>query len=117
MYNRLIEFINKHEILNQNQFGFQKIKSTELAVVSIISQISNSFGNKESAYCMFLDFAKAFDTVNHEILLNKLQYYGINGMSLSWFRSYLSNRAQFTEVNDTLSEIGYIKCGVPKVVF
>ena len=114
MYNRVIEFINKHEILNQNQFGFQKNKSTELAIASIISQISNSFGNKESAYCIFLDFAKAFDTVNHEILLNKLQYYGINGMALSWFKSYLSNRTQFTEVNDTLSEIDYIKCGVPQ---
>ena len=79
MYSRLLDFIKKRNILSPNQFGFQKIKSTELAVNSIVNNIINSFEVKESAYCIFLDFAKAFDTVNHEILIKKLEYYGIRG--------------------------------------
>ena len=61
----------------------------------------------------FLDCAKAFDTVNQEILLQKLKYYGIRDKALLWFTSYLTNRTQYSEIGDTLSEIGYIKCGVP----
>ena len=69
---------------------------------------------KESSYCIFLDFAKAFDTVNHDILLEKLKFYGIKDEALAWFKSYLSNRAQYTQVGNTLSDIGYIKHGVPQ---
>ena len=57
---------------------------------------------------------KVVDTVNHEILLQKLKYYGIRNKALLWFTSYLTNRTQYTEIGDTLSEIGYIKCGVPQ---
>ena len=67
----------------------------------------------ESAYCIFPDFAKAFDTVNHEILLKKLQHYDIRCTPLNGFKSYLYDRQQLTEINDTLSDIDYIKCGVP----
>ena len=103
MYNRLIEFIDTQNILVQNQFGFQKNKSTELAVAFIVSQITEARSKKESSYCIFLDFAKAFDTVNHQILLQKLHYYGIRNNSLLWFKSYLSNRTQYTEIGDVLS--------------
>ena len=65
MHLRLTEFINNNNILNENQFGFQKNKSTELAISSITTNIIESFENKEYAHCIFLDFAKAFDTVNH----------------------------------------------------
>ena len=114
MYIRLINFITKNEILMQNQFGFQKNKSTEMAVNAITNQIINSFENKETSYCIFLDFAKAFDTVQHDILINKLEYYGIRGLPLKWFKSYLDNRQQYTEIDDTLSNIEYIKYGVPQ---
>ena len=63
---------------------------------------------------IFLDFAKAFDPVNHDILLNKLEYYGIRGLPLNWFKSYLNERQQFTEIEGTLSEMEYVKCGVPQ---
>ena len=114
VYNRMIEYIEKNNILSKNQFGFQKNKSTELAISTIVSKISNSFEKKDSCYCIFLDFAKAFDTVNHEILLEKLKYYGVNDKAFLWFKSYLSNRTQFTKVGDKLSEVGYVKHGVPQ---
>ena len=63
---------------------------------------------------LFLDFAKAFDTVNHEILLAKLEHYGIRGVALNWIRNYLTNRMQCTEIGDTQSELELIKCGVPQ---
>ena len=85
-----------------------------MALNDITNNIVTSFEKKESAYCIFLDFAKAFDAVNHEILLKKLQHYGIRGTPLKWFKSYLYDRQQLTEINDTLSDIDYIKCGVPQ---
>ena len=114
MYNRILSFINKHNLLTPNQFGFQLNKSTELAVNEITNNINNSFEKKESAFCIFLDFAKAFDTVNHDILINKLEYYGIRGSPLNWFKSYLQDRQQYTNINGTLSSLEYMKCGVPQ---
>ena len=90
MYNRLISFINKYNIITPNQYGFQAQKSTELAINEICNNINKTFENKESAFCIFLDFAKAFDTVNHNILLNKLEYYGIRGSPLLWQISSIS---------------------------
>ena len=114
MYNRLTPFFTKHKVLSPNQFGFQKNKSTELAVNEIINNIITTFENKESAYCIFLDFAKAFDTVNHDILLRKLEHYGMRGTPLNWLKSYLHNRLQYTEIDNTLSDPDSIKCGVPQ---
>ena len=114
MYNRLISFIDKNEILIPDQFGFQKNKSTEMAVNAITKQITNSFENKQTAYCIFLDFAKAFDTVQHDVLINKMEYYGIRGLPLKWFKSYLNDRQQYTEIDDTLSNMDYVKSGVPQ---
>ena len=93
---------------------FKKNKSTEQAVTSIVSALDQAKQEKKSSYCVFLDFAKAFDTVNHEILLSKLSHYGIQGSSQSLFRTYLSNRTQQTEINGVLSDKGIIKHGVPQ---
>ena len=114
VYNQFITFIEKHNLLSNLQFGFQKNRSTEQAIASIISNINNAFSKKQSSYCIFLDFAKAFDTVNHEILVKKLEYYGVRGKSLALFQSYLSNRTQVVEVNGATSEKGLIKHGVPQ---
>ena len=114
MFTRLNDVTQKLNIIYQNQFGFQKNKSTELAVHSIISNISKSFEDKENAYCICLDFAKAFDTVDDTILLKKLEYYGIGWNALEWFKGYLTDRHQYTETNGTLSTMSYINCGVPQ---
>ena len=114
VYDRLICFVKKHNILTPNQYGFQANKSTELAVNEITNCIINSFENKESAFGIFLDFAKAFDTVNHQILISKVEHYGIRGTPLNWFKSYLGNRQQCTDIEGTLSSMSVIKCGVPQ---
>ena len=114
VYNRVIEFIDNNKILSELQFGFQKNKSTEQAVSTILSTLDEAKSRRDSSYCIFLDFAKAFDTVNHEILLKKLDHYGVSGVALDLLRSYLSNRTQQTEINGVLSDTGIIKHGVPQ---
>ena len=114
MYARLIEFIKKHNILYENQFGFQSGMSTEYAVNALLNNIVETLENKEYGVCILLDFAKAFDTVNHNILISKLEHYGIRGVALNWLRSYLSNRMQCVEIGDAQSELEFIKCGVPQ---
>ena len=114
MYSRVIDFIKKFKILYANQYGFQKGLSTELAINSLLNNIIDCLENKEVGFCILLDFAKAFDTVNHEILLEKLYYYGIRGVAHKWFKSYLSERMQCTEIGNTRSKFDFVKSGVPQ---
>ena len=114
IYNQFIEYINQNKILSELQFGFQKNKSTEQAISAIVSNITDALANKQSSFCIFLDFAKAFDTVNHQILIEKLKYYGVDGPTLALFQSYLTNRTQVVEVNGIESDVGIIKHGVPQ---
>ena len=114
MYARVIDFIKKYKILYENQYGFQKGLSTEFAINSLLNNIIQCFENKEFGFCILLDFAKAFDTVNHEILLDKLDYYGIRGTAHKWFKSYLTDRMQCTEIGNTQSKLDYVKHGVPQ---
>ena len=88
--------------------------STEYAVNALLNNIIETLEKKEFGVCILLDFAKAFDTVNHEILISKLENYGIRGVALQWLRSYLSNRMQCVEIGDVQSELEFIKCGVPQ---
>ena len=114
MYTRVMDFITKFNILYTNQYGFQKGMSTEYAINSLLHHIVHSMNQDETGFCILLDFAKAFDTVNHKILLDKLHYYGIRGTALKWFQSYLQDRMQCTEIGNTQSELEYVKCGVPQ---
>ena len=95
-----MQFFLKHNILYENQFGFQKGMSTEFAVNSLLNNIVKCLQSKEIGFCIFLDFAKAFDTVNHDILIKKLDHYGIRGIALKWFKSYLSDRMQCTAIGE-----------------
>ena len=98
----------------QRQYGFQGAKSTEHAVIDIQERILNSLDNGEWPCCIFLDFAKAFDTVNHSILLQKLNHYGIRGKALQLIESYLTGREQCVQLNGTTSDLDVIKHGVPQ---
>ena len=77
-------------------------------------QIQKAIDNKEFSCGIFLDFSKAFGTINHDILLKKLEYYGIRGIAKTWFSSYLTNRQQTVTVNNATSTPVNISCGVPQ---
>jgi retron-type reverse transcriptase len=85
-----------------------------MALLNMQDKISKAIENNEYSVGVFFDLAKAFDTVDHDILLNKLENYGIRGTQLKWFASYFENRAQRVFCNGTLSELGLIKYGVPQ---
>ena len=87
-------------------------KNTTDCLVDILEQITKSIDNGEFAVTLFLDLSKAFDTVNHSILLSKLSYYGIVGLENLWFKSYLQQRRQTVYVNGVFSDIQAIKLGV-----
>ena len=114
MQNRLNKYLEDNKIIYNHQFGFQKNKSTSLAVLDVYSKLIEAIENGKYSCSVFLDFAKAFDTINHEILLKKLEYYGIRGLANKWFKSYLSNRFQKVKISNTYSEEREIKCGVPQ---
>ena len=104
MYSRLSKFLDKSDCLYKKQFGFRNSHSTSHALISITEEIRKALDNNEFSCGVFLDFQKAFDTVNHKILIDKLHHYGVRGVTFSWFELYLTNRIQQTIVNDTVSD-------------
>ena len=103
-----------NNIINDSQFGFRAKHNTTHALLTCIGNISHAIDQRLHTIGIFLDLSKAFDTINHDILLHKLFHYGIRGKALEWFRSYLSNRKQFVDLNNNLSTSRPINCGVPQ---
>ena len=114
IYKRIIDFLDKHNILIKHQFGFRRGHSTATAILDLIHKINQAIDNKEYALTIFIDLTKAFDVIDHLILLRKLQYYGIRGTPLKLLTSYLSDRKQQTFVDGVSSNFKEIKCGVPQ---
>ena len=114
MYNRLYKFLVENNILYQKQFGFQNAHSTEHAILQLANQITDAFSQGKYTLGIFIDLPNAFDTVNHNILPEKLKVYGIQSENLKWFRSYLSNRKQFISYEDSKTEMKIVKCRVPQ---
>lgn len=100
----MMKFINKHKILYVKQFGFRKDFSTTLALIDIVDKIKFALDNNEYAVGVFLDIKKAFDSINHNILIQKLEFYGFRGHISTFIRSYLTNRQQYTVVNNINSK-------------
>ena len=114
MYNRLINYLNSRKILYSYQFGFRKNHSAAMALILLVDKISKALENGDYVIGLFLDFSKAFDTINFDMLLDKLDHYGIRGCSLDWFRSYLTDRKQYVYYNGVSSTMRTTSCGVPQ---
>lgn len=114
MKKRMLDFLNKTRFFSLNQFGFRLGLSTEVALLSFMDKVNNGLNDGKYVSGLFIDIKKAFDTVNHDILLNKLYNCGFRGMTYNWLKSYLSNRKQCVKINGILSEMGEISCGVPQ---
>ena len=114
VYNRLYSFLKKSNAINEHQFGFRKKHSTSHLTSLLTANIATSFENKMNTLGIFLDLSKAFDTINHKILLNKLYHYGIRGTVYNWFKSYLIGRSQQVDYNSHISNIRTISSSVPQ---
>lgn len=114
LYNRLILFINKHNILSDNQFGFRANRSTCMPISLLVNKISQELDNNNLCISIFIDLSKAFDTISHDILLKKLYTYGVRGTFHNIIKNYLSNRKQFVSFNNSSSNVLSISCGVPQ---
>ena len=114
IFTRLTNFLEVNQILYPRQYGFRPGFSTTFSLIDITETIRNSIDQKKFGCGIFLDLKKAFDTVNHDMLLTKLEHYGIRDISLNWFKSYLSDRKQFVHINGQNSSLCDIVCGVPQ---
>ena len=114
VYNRLFEYLIKYKLLHIAQYGFQEGLSTELAILELQDRITKILNDKECCVGVFMDLSKAFDTLDHNILLKKLNHYGIRGVAHDWFQNYLSNRQQYVCVSNVNSIRSPISCGVPQ---
>ena len=114
MYKRIYSFLEKYECLYELQFGFRAKHSTVHTLINITEKIRSALDNNKVACGIFIDLQKAFDTVNNEILLTKLDYYGFRGNIKNWFRSYLYERKQNVIINGFKSKSSIIKHGVPQ---
>ena len=114
MYKRLIKFIEKNKILSKHQYGFRQNGSTELAIIELVVKITKAIDKGKYTISIFLDLSKEFDTISHKILIKKLEYYGIRGISQQWFEHYLMNRKQIVKYNQVRSKEMAITSGVPQ---
>lgn len=114
MHKRLLTFFEYHNMLYDSQYGFRKNRSTTMAALELINDAIQALENNESMLAVFLDLSKAFDTINHSLLLSKLEFYGIRGVAYDWFKCYLSNRSQYVVYNNETSSMLPITCGVPQ---
>ena len=113
-YKRVYSFLEKNSLIFKCQFDFGSGYSSNHTTVNPVESIKQYIDNDNYVCSVFIILEKAFDTVDHEILLQKLYYYGIPGLAHNWFRSYLSNRQQFVFISGSSSELMPIKCGVPQ---
>jgi len=114
VFNRCTQFIDGHDILNKQQFGFRANHSTYMAIMQVVDKLNKAVENNESTIGIFLDLSKAFDTIDHNILLYKMKHYGFRGVVYDWFESYLNNRKQYVNFNNSRSDLKDIICGVPQ---
>ena len=113
---RLTKYLQEKQIFNDTQYGFQKNRSTILAIIDLHETVTEALKIGDCILIVSLDLSKAFDTFDHNILLNKLSCYGVIGVANDWLRSYLRGRMQTTSLHgdSIMSDISEISCGVPQ---
>lgn len=114
VFKQLYDYFLTKKLIYNSQYGFRALHSTELAALEMTDRVSQDLDKGELPLAIYLDLSKAFDTLDHEILLSKLRYYGINGTALSWFSSYLQNRSQYVYFDGINSSSRSISTGVPQ---
>ena len=114
LFNQLYKYLDGNNFLFDSQYGFRKHHSTELTAVELTDKIYETMDQGDIPISIFLDLSKAFDTLAHSILLNKLEYYGVKDNASRWFSSYLTGRYQYIDMKGVRSEICHIKTGVPQ---
>lgn len=111
---RIVEYLDKFQIISQSQFGFRRARSTEDAMAALVTQVYDSLDKGDASMCIFVDLAKAFDTVSHEKLLNVLENLGFRGNTLCLLKSYLKNRTHCVSIGDVTSKSKQMTYGVPQ---
>ena len=114
VFGQVFKYFTDNGLFHILQYGFREGHSTETATLDLSDRIINALDNNETPLAIFMDLSKAFDTLDHNILLSKLSFYGINGTALSWFKSYLSDRTQYVEIQSKKSTMLPITTGVPQ---
>ena len=114
MHERVYTFLEYHKCIYELQFGFRAGHSTTHALLDLTEDIRKNIDNNLFTVGVFIDLQKAFDTVDHNILLEKLNHYGVRGKANEWFRSYLNNRKQFVSISGQNSSLMEMKYGVPQ---
>ena len=114
IYDQLIEYVECNDLLCHQQSGFRRNSSTSISIAKLLDKVISGADEGNFGLCVFLDMQKAFDMVDHEILIKKLEYYGIRGTPLNLFKSYLTNRKQFVQLNRVSSKFSNICRGVPQ---
>ena len=116
MFNKLISFLNSNSSLYKHQYGFRAKHSTVHPIIHLLNHCAECTNktNPEFTLAIFCDLSKAFDVISHDILLHKLNSYGIRGIANKWFQSYLSDRSQYIELEGIHSSHMPIRCGVPQ---
>ena len=112
--NQVSEYFMKNNLFHDGKYGFRDSHSTELANIELADRIISALDEKQLPVTIYMDLSKAFDTLDHDTLLKKLNYYGISDTTLEWFRSYLSHRSQYVELNGVSSAWKTITTGVPQ---
>ena len=111
---RLIRFLDRNEVLVAGQYGFRPGHSTAMAVLDMVEKIREAWDRGNVALGVLIDLKKAFDTVDHSVLLAKLEHYGVRGSALKLLESYLTDRTQYVQYDGFESDKGPLSCGVPQ---
>ena len=114
VHKQMLSYFTENDLFMHAQHGFRPGYSTETAGIELIDRLKQNIDEGHASLCVFIDLSKAFDTIDHNILLKKLKFYGLNGSSLKWFQSYLTNRHQYVIYNDSKSSFKNITTGVPQ---